>query len=420
MKQNFFHIDEDLKKLDKEVLNLCKPYFEKINEVTEYNQLKVMRAFADQRVSESHFTGTTGYGYDDRGRDTLDSVFAQITGSEDALVRHNFVSGTHALSVGLFGVLRPNDKVVCVTGTPYDTIQGVFGFNDNKQGSLKDFGVEYGQVDLLENGEPNYSEIEEQAKTAKMIYIQRSRGYALRPSLNIDTIEKIIKAVKKGNKEAVIFVDNCYGEFVETREPTEVGADLIVGSLIKNPGGGIARTGGYIAGRKDLVELCAYRLTTPGTGKEIGCTLDHNRSLYMGIFLAPTVTGDATKISVYTSCLYEKLGFSSTPKYQETRTDIIVAVTLNTPEKMVAFCQGVQKGAPVDSFVSQEPWDMPGYDEQIIMAAGAFTMGASIELSADGPMKEPYTAWLQGGLNFFSGKMGVLLSAQSMRVKGLI
>lgn len=420
MNQPFFEIDEKLQKTDKRVLQKCKDQFAYIDEVTEYNQLKVLKAFGDNRVSENHFYGSTGYGYGDWGREVLDKVFAQVVGAEDSLVRHNFVSGTHALTTALFGVLRPGDEFVCVTGTPYDTIQSVIGFSDTKQGTLKDFGIKYSQIDLLENGQPDCQAIAEAAKRAKMVYIQRSRGYSLRPSLSIETIEKIVKTAKESNPNVIVFVDNCYGEFVEEREPTQVGADLIAGSLIKNPGGGIAKTGGYIAGRKDLIDLCSYRLTTPGTGKEVGCTLDEKRGLFMGLFAAPTVTGDATKVAVYTTALFEELGFATSPQYSEKRTDIIAQVTLETPEGLTAFCQGVQKGAPIDSFVTPEAWDMPGYDEKVIMAAGAFTMGASIELSADGPMREPYAAWLQGGLNFFSGKMGVLLAAQSLLEKGII
>lgn len=420
MEQNFYKIDNRLKQLDKEVLGLCEPQFHHIDQVTEFNQLKVLKAFGDNRVSESHFNGTTGYGYDDRGREILDQVFAQVVGAEDSLVRHNFVSGTHALTVALFGVLRPGDEFVCVSGTPYDTIQSVIGFSGNGQGTLKDYGITYSQIDFIDGVTPDYEAIAQKAKSVKMVYIQRSRGYSLRPSLSVATIEKMIKTAKAANPQVIVFVDNCYGEFVETKEPTEVGADLIVGSLIKNPGGGIAKTGGYIAGRKDLVQLCSYRLTTPGTGREVGCTLDEKRGLFLGLFQAPTVTGDATKVGVYATALFDKLGYQTSPHYSEKRTDIIAQVTLGTPQGLSAFCQGVQKGAPIDSFVTPEAWDMPGYEEKVIMAAGAFTMGASIELSADGPMREPFCAWLQGGINFFSGKMGVLLAAQTMVEKGLL
>ncbi|MGL5973321.1 MAG: aminotransferase class I/II-fold pyridoxal phosphate-dependent enzyme [Oscillospiraceae bacterium] len=420
MLDNLFNIDKKLLHLDALTLDFCKNQFYEIEKIKEFNQLKVLKAFNDNKVSDIHFNETTGYGYADIGRDNLDKVFAQIVGAQDSLVRHNFVCGTHALTVALFGVLRPNDIMTCVTGTPYDTMQGVIGINENKQGSLKNFNILYQQVDLLKNGNPDYEEIKKVSLTSKLIYIQRSRGYSDRPSLTIETISKISKVAKDANPNVIVFVDNCYGEFVEEKEPTQVGVDLMAGSLIKNPGGGIAKTGGYIAGRKDLIELCSYRLTTPGTGRDVGCTLGNNRSLYMGLFFAPNVTGDAVKTSVYTTCLYEQLGFNITPKYTEKRTDIISAIMLGTKERLISFCRGIQKGSPVDGFVTPEPGPMPGYDCDVIMAAGAFHMGASIELSADAPLREPFSVWVQGGLTFYSAKIGILLSAQKLLEDNLL
>ena len=416
---NFFKIDEKLLALDKAALEKCQAQFGGIDETTEYNQLKVLKAFIDNGVSESYFTGSTGYGYDDRGREILERVMAQCMGAEDSLMRHNFVSGTHTLTVALFGILRPNDKVLVLTGRPYDTITGVFGIDEKTDGSLADFGVQYHQVDLKADGTPDLEEIKNRLSQDdfKMAYIQRSRGYSTRPTLTIDDIEVLCNIVKEVSPETVIMVDNCYGEFVETKEPCEVGADIIAGSLIKNPGGGIAPTGGYIAGRKDLIEKCSYRLTCAGVGKEVGATLGHSRELYLGLFSAPHVVGEALKTAVYTSALFESLGFAVSPAVDEKRGDIIQCITLNTADNLVAFCQGMQSGAPVDSFVVPEPWDMPGYTDPVIMAAGAFTLGASIELSADGPLRPPYAAWMQGGLNFHSAHAGVLLAAQKMLEK---
>ena len=398
----------------------CRAVFEGIQQVEEYNQQKVLRAFADNRVSETHFYGSTGYGYGDMGRETLDAVYAQVFGAQDALVRHNFVSGTHALATALFGVLRPGDVLLAVTGAPYDTLEEVIGLRGEGNGSLKDFGVQYRQVDLREDSQPDYLAISKNASTAKVVYIQRSRGYSLRDSLSVDTIAAIIQQVRRVNHHAIVMVDNCYGEFVETREPTQAGADLIIGSLIKNPGGGIARTGGYIAGRKDLIELCSYRLTSPGMGKEVGCTLGESQRMFMGLFFAPSVVASAVKTAVFASAMFESFGYAVYPRFDEHRTDIIQAVRLGSPEGLCAFCRGIQKGAPVDSYVTPEPWDMPGYDSPVIMAAGAFTGGASIELSADGPMREPYAAWMQGGLTYSSGKTGVMLAAQSMLDSGVL
>ena len=420
--QQFFDIHPTLLEYDKKARALCRDTFEKIDEIAMHNQHKVLSAFIKNGVSESHLGISTGYGYGDRGRDTLEQVFADCVGAEDSLIRHNFVSGTHTLSVMLFGVLRPGDTMLCLTGRPYDTLIGVLGIDGHSDGSLADFGINYEQVELDGKGEPDIAEIKNCliSKKYKVAYIQRSRGYSLRPSLTVEKIGELCKAVKEVSPETLILVDNCYGEFVDTVEPTSVGADLIAGSLIKNPGGGIAPTGGYIAGRHDLIEQCGYRLTCPGVGREVGASLGHNRELYMGLFAAPHTVGEALKTAVYAGALFELLGYESTPKFDAKRADIIESVLLKTPEALVAFCQGMQKGAPIDSFVTPEPWDMPGYDDQVIMAAGAFTLGASIELSADAPLREPYAAWLQGGLNFASGQAGVLLGAQSMIDKGII
>ena len=419
---NFFKIDEKLMEFDRRALESCKEKFAEIDDITEFNQLKVLSAFIKNGVSEATFSGSTGYGYDDRGREILERVMADCMGAEDALMRHSFVSGTHTLTVALFGILRPNDTVICLTGRPYDTITGVFGIDEVTDGSLADFGVKYSQVDLKADGTPDIDEIKRilKEKQPKMAYIQRSRGYSTRPSLTIEVIEKLCKAVREVSPQSIIMVDNCYGEFVERQEPCEVGADLVAGSLIKNPGGGIAPTGGYIAGKKELIEKCAMRLTCPGVGREVGATLGHSRELYMGLFSAPHVVGEAVKTAVYASALFKSLGFAVTPAHTEKRGDIIQCVTLGSAEGLVAFCQGMQTGAPVDSFVVPEPWDMPGYTDPVVMAAGAFTLGASIELSADGPLREPYAAWMQGGLNFHSAKAGVLLAAQKMYEKGAI
>lgn len=416
----FFNIDDDIIVASKDALNKCKEQFELIDEITEYNQLKVQKAFIDKGVSETHFTSSSGYGYGDRGRDLLDEVWAQVLGAEDALVRHNFVSGTHTLTTALFGVLRPNDEMLCVTGTPYDTIHGVIGITGEGMGSLKDFGVKYREV-ALKNEKPDLNAIEKAINDdTTMVYIQRSRGYELRPSLTVDEIEQIVKVSKNKKPNIIVMVDNCYGEFTDKIEPCQVGADLIAGSMIKNAGGGIARTGGYIAGRHDLVEKCAYRLTTPGLGKEVGCTMGMNRELFMGLFFAPHVVGEALKSAVFMSAMFENFGYDVTPKYNEKRGDIVQCLGLENEGSLVAFCQGIQSGSPVDSFVLPEPWDMPGYDSKVVMAAGAFTLGSSIEISADAPIREPFYAWIQGGLNFHSSKMCALLAAQSMKNKGLL
>ena len=418
---SFFSFNEKLLKAAEEAEESCSPALAECDSVAEYNGSKVLAAFIKNRVSEQCMHGSTGYGYGDIGRDILDRVYADIFGCEDALVRHSFVSGTHALSVALFGVLRPGDKMVSVTGKPYDTLEEVIGIRGEKgNGSLADFGVNYDQVDLLEDGTPDMDGIVRAARGAKMVYIQRSRGYSLRPALSVEDIRKISEAVKSVSPETIIMVDNCYGEFVEKQEPVEAGADLMAGSLIKNAGGAIARTGGYIAGRKDLIELCSYRLTCVGMGKEVGCSLDMNREMFLGIYMAPEIVSSAVKTAAFAAELYSKLGFEAYPKKGEQRGDIITVLKLGNEELLTAFCQGIQKGSPVDSFVSPESWEMPGYDSKVIMAAGAFTMGASIELSADAPIREPYAVWMQGGITFPSGKIGLLLAAQEMIDRGLI
>ena len=418
---SFFEISDKIKKASDEALIKVKEKFNEIDEITEYNQQKVLASFIRNCVSEADFSGTTGYGYGDRGREKLDRIYAEAFGAEDAIVRHSFTCGTHTLAVALFGVLRPGDTMLCVTGTPYDTIHSVIGLSGEGMGSLKDFGVNYAQVDLNEEGRPDIEAIKKAAESKpKMVYIQRSRGYSLRPTLSVSEIGGIAKAVKSISPETVVMVDNCYGEFVEKIEPVQVGADLMAGSLIKNAGGAIARTGGYIAGKTELVELCAYRATTPGLGKEVGCSLDENRNMFMGIFNAPHVVGEALKTAVYTAAMFENFGFNVTPSSSESRHDIIQALCLEKPERLIAFCRGIQSGAPVDSHLSPEPWDMPGYDSQVIMAAGAFIMGSSIELSADAPLREPFAVWLQGGINFHSAKTAVMLAAEKLEKDGLL
>lgn len=417
-----FQFGEKLLKLAQRAEERAAGQFRRIEKTARWNSQKMLAAFQRARVSESSFVGSTGYGYGDRGRDQLDEVYAYALGAEDALVRYNFVSGTHALTVALFGVLRPGDTVLSATGTPYDTIQGVFGLPGREEpGSLRDFGIVYEQIDLLPDGGIDYEELgRELAKDCRMVYVQRSRGYTLRPSLSVAEIERLAGFVKERAPGCLVMVDNCYGEFVEREEPTSHGADLMAGSLIKNPGGGIAPTGGYIAGRRDLVELCSYRLTTPGTGRELGCTLGHSRELFMGAFHAPTVTGEALKTAVFCSALFEELGYEVTPGPEEARADIIQAVKLREREALIAFCRGVQSASPVDAFVVPEPSPMPGYDSDVIMAAGAFTLGSSIEMSADAPLREPYAVWMQGGLNYAVGQLGVLTAAQEMVHAGVV
>ena len=412
-----FEFSEKITELSERAKGLCASAFSEIDQITEYNQQKMLKAFIDNHVSESVFAESTGYGYSDRGREILERVFSDAFGAEDALVRYQFTCGTHTLAVGLFGLLRPGDTMLCVSGTPYDTIQPVIGIsgNENNEGSLRDFGITYKQVDLKPDGTLDFDKIEETVKRERpaMVYIQRSRGYSLRPSISVDEIGKVAK-ISKENSNAVVFVDNCYGEWTEKKEPTEVGADIIAGSLIKNPGGGIAKTGGYIAGKRELIEKCAYRLTCPGIGGEVGATLGHTREMFLGAFNAPHAVGEALKTAVFTSALFSLMGFETTPRYDETRHDIIQAVKLTNKENLIAFCRGLQKGSPIDSFVVPEPSDMPGYDSKVIMAAGAFTLGSTIEISADAPLREPFAVWLQGGLNFHSAKVSVMSAASEV------
>ena len=418
---DMFKFDEKLVKLAEKAEENCSESFRTFEKTAEFNGAKVLNSFAENRVSESCFYGSTGYGYGDIGREALDKVYADVFGTEDALVRYNFVSGTHALSTALFGVLRKDDLLVSVTGKPYDTLEEVIGISgESGNGSLMDYGIKYAQVDLNPDGSPDYDKITETVKNSKVAYIQRSRGYSLRPAYTLADIEKMVQAVKKGNPDAIIMVDNCYGEFVEDYEPTHIGADIIIGSLIKNAGGGIARTGGYIAGRADLIEKCSYRLTCVGMGKEVGCTLDMNREMFLGFFLAPDVVCNAKKTSAFASELFTMFGFEFSPRKDDTIGEIITAIKLGNEKLLTAFCRGIQKGAPIDSFVTPEPWDMPGYSDKVIMAAGAFTMGASIELSADAPLREPFAVWMQGGITYTSGKLGVMLAVQEMINEGLI
>lgn len=397
-------------------MELCADKLSEIEDIQGYNQIKMIKAFQNAGVRESYFSASTGYGYDDFGRDALDRVYAFAFDAEDALVRHNFVSGTHALTVALFGMLRPNDTMLSVTGMPYDTIRSAIGIEGSYPGSLKDFNINFEMTELLPDGTLDYAQIQKdiEAKMPKMVYIQRSRGYSTRATLTWREIKKICDISKKASPKSIIMLDNCYGEFIDKVEPLSVGVDIMAGSLIKNAGGGIAPTGGYIAGKKELVEMCAYRLTTPGTGKEIGATLGNNRELFMGAYHAPHVTGEALKTAVFASALFEILGYETSPKYNENRGDIIQLVMLGNEEKLCKFCEGIQAGSAVDSFVVPVPSDMPGYESKVIMAAGAFTLGSSIELSADAPLREPYAVWMQGGLNFHGGKLGVMLAANKV------
>ena len=408
-----FQFDPSLLTLAENAERTAAAAFAKIEAVERRNAEKVLGAFIRHGVSAAHLQGSTGYGYGDRGRDTLDEIYAEAFGCEDALVRSSLASGTHALAVALFGALRPGDLLLSLTGKPYDTLEEVIGLRGEGAGSLRDFGVRYDEV-ALRDGKIDLPAALEKAAGAKVCYVQRSRGYSLRPTLSVTEIGEAARALKAKYPDLIVMVDNCYGEFVEEREPTDVGADLIIGSLIKNPGGAIARTGGYIAGRRDLVELCSYRLTTPGTGKEIGCTLDELRNLYLGFFLAPTVVASALKTAVFAAALFEQLGYKAYPSALEERHDIIQALCLETPQALAAFCEGIQSGSPVDSMATPEPWDMPGYDSQVIMAAGTFTLGASIELSADAPMREPFAVWMQGGITYPTARIGILLAAQRL------
>ena len=397
-----------------------KERFEEIDKRAEFNQMKVIKAMQDNRVSDIHFAATTGYGYNDLGRDTLEAVYASAFHGESALVRPQLTCGTHALAVALASNLRPGDELLSPVGKPYDTLEEVIGIRDSV-GSLKEYGVSYRQVDLLPDGSFDFENIRKAInEKTKLVTIQRSKGYATRPTLSVARIGELISFIKSIKPDVICMVDNCYGEFVETIEPTDVGADMIVGSLIKNPGGGLAPIGGYIVGRKDCIERAAYRLSAPGLGKEVGASLGLNQSFYQGFFLAPTVVAGALKGAVFAANIYEKLGFDVIPNGTESRHDIIQAITFGKPEGVIAFCQGIQAAAPVDSYVAPEPWDMPGYDAPVIMAAGAFVQGSSIELSADGPIKPPYAVYFQGGLTWYHAKLGILMSLQKLVDAGMV
>ena len=407
-------ISNEVYNFGKEILGGLKERFEAIDKIAEYNQMKVLNAMQDCKVSDIHFAATTGYGYNDLGRDTLEEVYAKVFHTEDALVRPQLVSGTHALAVALSSQLRPGDELLSPVGKPYDTLEEVIGIREST-GSLAEYGVKYRQVDLLEDGSFDWENIRKAiTEKTKMVTIQRSKGYQTRPTLSVTRIGELIKFVKEIKPDVICMVDNCYGEFVETIEPTDVGADMCVGSLIKNPGGGLAPIGGYIVGKKECIERAAARLTSPGLGKEVGASLGVISSFYQGFFLAPTVTAGALKGAVFAANVYEKLGFGVVPNGTESRHDIIQAVTFGTPEGVIEFCKGIQAAAPVDSYVVPEPWAMPGYDSDVIMAAGAFVQGSSIELSADAPIKPPYAVYFQGGLTWNHAKFGILMSLQKL------
>ncbi len=394
--------------------------FEEIDKNAEYNQMKVIKAMQDEKVAEMHLSGTTGYGYNDDGRDTLEKIYSDIFKTEDALVRPQIICGTHALNVALSSNLRPGDELLSPVGKPYDTMDEIIGIRPSK-GSLAEYGITYAQVDLLSDGGFDYEGIKNAInERTKLVTIQRSKGYASRPTLSVERIGELISFIKSIKPDVICMVDNCYGEFVERIEPSEVGADMIVGSLIKNPGGGLAPCGGYIAGKKECVEQAAYRLSSPGLGKEVGATLGVNQSFYQGLFLSPVVVAGALKGAIFAANVYEKAGFVVRPDGSEPRYDIIQAVELGSADGLLAFCKGIQAAAPVDSFVTPEPWPMPGYDSDVIMAAGAFVQGSSIELSADGPLKEPYSVFFQGGLTWYHAKLGIMMSVQKMFEKDLI
>ena len=403
-----FGIKEDVIELSKKIEKDLDPIFKEVEEIEECNSLKVLSAFQKYNLSEMHFNGTTGYGYGDIGRDTIESIFADIFKAEDSLVRTQFISGTHAISTLLFGILRPNDTLISISGKPYDTLDEVIGIVENKS-SLQSYGVKYEQIELV-NDDFDYKAIEERVKKGniKLIEIQRSKGYSTRKTIDLEKVEKVIKLIKDIDRNIIVMIDNCYCEFVTKKEPIEVGADVVVGSLIKNLGGGIAPNGGYIAGRKDIVELAAERLTAPGLGKEVGPSLGINKQILQGLFFAPQVVASSLKTAIFASRMLEELGYNVEPKFNDKRADIVQTIEFNDREKLIKFCQGIQAASPVDSNSVPMPWDMPGYTDQVIMAAGAFTQGSSIELSCDGPIRPPYTAFLQGGLTYGYGKLGIL------------
>lgn len=413
-------IDEDVFQFGETVLESLKERFQKIDDTAQYNQLKVVKAMQDAKVSEACLLGTTGYGYNDLGRETLETVYANLFHTEDALVRPQITCGTHALALALMSNLRPGDELLSPVGKPYDTLEEVIGIRPSK-GSLAEYGITYQQVDLLEDGSFDFENIQKAMnERTKLVTIQRSKGYQTRRTLSVESIGELIAFIKGIKPDVICMVDNCYGEFVERTEPTDVGADMVVGSLIKNPGGGLAPIGGYIAGKKECIENAAYRLTSPGLGKEVGASLSIMKDFYQGLFLSPTVTAGALKGAIFAANIYEKLGFQVIPNATEERHDIIQAITFGKPEGIIAFCKGIQAAAPVDSFVTPEPWDMPGYDSQVIMAAGAFVSGSSIELSADGPIKPPYAVYFQGGLTWEHAKYGILKTLQEMKNSDMV
>lgn len=413
-----YNISEATLNLFEQAMKDVEEQFKLYDEIREFNQLKVLKALQEERISDSHFTNSSGYGYGDIGRDALDKVYARVFNTESALVRPHFVNGTHAIGAALFGNLRPKDTILAVTGSPYDTLHNVIGISGNENiGSLKEYGVNYKQVNLTPQGKIDFEKVKEELlkdESIKLIHMQRSTGYGWRNAFLVSELGDAISFMKDIRNDVIIFVDNCYGELIDTIEPTDVGADLIAGSLIKNIGGGIAPTGGYIAGKAEYVEQAAYRLTIPGIGGECGSTFGVMRQLYQGLFLAPHVSIEAVKGAIFCARVMELAGFEVLPKYNEKRSDIIQGIKFNNPDKLIQFCKGIQKGSPIDSFVECEPWDMPGYNDQVIMAAGAFIQGASIELSADAPIREPYIAYLQGGLTFDHAKIGVLIALSNI------
>ena len=409
-------MNEDILKMSDRAEKRCTERFRQIDQTAQENTRRVLESFRSHRVSEACFSGTTGYGYDDLGRETLDKIYAELLGTESALVRIGFVNGTHALTTALFALAKPGETILSLTGLPYDTLQEAIGIRGNGFGSLKFYGIEYQQVELDINGGPDYQGITEACKNPNVtaVLIQRSRGYASRKALTVDEIGQMIRTVREVRPDIHVMVDNCYGEFTDIREPGHVGADLMAGSLIKNPGGGVAPTGGYVAGREELVARAAVRLTTPGIGGECGASLGNNRLLFQGLFVAPHVVAQSLKTSVFCAAMMEELGIDSFPGVDEPRSDIIQTVRLGSEDRMKRFCRGIQKGAPVDSYVTPEPWAMPGYDDPVIMAAGAFIQGSSIELSADGPIREPYNIYVQGGITYESGKLGILYAVEEL------
>lgn len=415
--ENLLGIRQEIMDLAKETEEQVKKQFQEVEEVCEFNSMRILHAFQKYQVSDMHFNQTTGYGYGDVGRDVIEKIYAEIFQTEDALVRGQFISGTHALTVALFAMLRPGDTMLSICGKPYDTLDEVIGISPNPS-SLASFGIKYEQIDLVDQ-DFDYAKIEKtlKEKKIKLIEIQRSRGYALRKSITLDKMEKVIQLIKKTDPEVIIFVDNCYGELVETIEPSHLGADLVVGSLIKNLGGGISPNGAYVVGRKDLVELVAERLTSPGQGKEVGPTLGMNKQILQGLYLAPSVVASSLKTAIFASKLLENLGYIVEPKFDERRSDIVQTITFGDPELLIRYCQGIQMGSAIDSNSIPEPWDMPGYTDQVIMAAGAFTQGSSIELSCDGPIRPPYIAFMQGGLTYSYGKLGVLKAVSNLKKK---